>query len=141
MRVDWAIPCRYVEVQQSGGATLVGAGADLIAVPQLPTPVQVTFAVRFVGDPDELDGHTTHPIVTRLFDTDGNLRGEQRIDMEATSSQVVRGFAAELIVPVGIVIDAQVEGTYSVEFEIDGHTPKRVPVHVVTAETLRRASA
>lgn len=129
MRVNWAIPCRYAEVHQQG-ATIIGAGADLLTVPQLPAPVQALFVVRFVGDPDELDGETPHPTVVRLFDPHGQTIGEQTGELVGGVRQIVPGYVAEMIIPMGVVIDAREAGAYGVEFEIDGDA-LRVPIHVL----------
>lgn len=130
VRVDWAIPCRYVEVHQHGGATIVGAGADVVVVPEVPAPVQVLFAVRYVGDPEELDGETPHPIACRIFNPDGDMVGEQTGQVQAQVAQTIPGYVAELTVPSGVVIDARELGTYGVEFSIDGDD-RRVPIHVI----------
>lgn len=119
-----------MEVPPQGGATIVGAGADLIFVPAVPAPVQVTFAVRFVGAPDELDGETEHRVVCRLFDPGGEPMGEQGTILKGEIDQRVPGYVAEVTVPMGVVLDAQQAGSYSVEFEIDGHRYRRVPIHV-----------
>jgi hypothetical protein len=131
VKVDWAIPCRYVEVP-TGGATIVGAGADLVVIAAVPAAVPVLFAVRFVGDPDELDGETQHAVACRLFDPDGNLMGAQEGQIVSDVEQIVPGYLADVTMPMGVVIDAKRFGTYGVEFEIDGHAA-RVPVHVVQA--------
>ncbi len=44
--------------------------------------------------------------------------------------QLVPGYLAELIIPTGVVIDAQRDGSYGVEFEIDGDR-LRVHIHIV----------
>jgi hypothetical protein len=130
VRVDWAIPCRYVEVAPQGGATIVGAGTDVVMPGEIPSPVQMLFAVRFVGPPDELDGETPHPVACRLFDPEGEMMGEQAGQIVGDVNQIVPGYAAEVTIPMAVVIDAQRFGTYSVEFEIDGDA-RRVPIHIV----------
>lgn len=129
MRVDWAIPCRYVEVHNQG-ATLVGAGADLLVAPELPAPIQVLFAVRFVGAAEEMDGETQHEMLVRLFDPAGESMGEQGGQLAAGVKQLVPGYLAELLMPLGIVLNAEQSGTYGVEFVIDGNA-LRVPIHIV----------
>lgn len=129
MRVDWAIPCRYVEVQQHG-ATIVGAGADLAFIPQVPAGVQMLFAVRFVGAPDELDGETKHSIGCRIFDPRGTQVGEQMGEITGVATQILPGYVAEVTVPMGVIIDAREFGSYAVEFAIDDET-RRVPVHIL----------
>lgn len=130
MRVDWAIPCRFVEVQQPFGATIVGAGADVVQVPQIPSPVQLLFAVRYIGLEEDLDGEAVHPFGCRMYKPDGEKVGEQGGQLTATATLRVPGYAVELIVPQALVFGAEEYGTYSFEFSIDDHN-LRVPIHVV----------
>lgn len=134
MRIDWAIPCRYVEVH-GDGATIVGAGADVFVVPQIPTPIQILFAVRFVGPPDEVSGQQ-HSLACRLFDPGGTALGEQSGQMATDVNQIVPGYLAELTVPMGVVLNVDQHGTYHVEFSIDDDDTVRVPIHVVDPSTM-----
>ncbi|MGN6371525.1 MAG: hypothetical protein ACTHM1_00820 [Solirubrobacteraceae bacterium] len=129
MKVDWAIPCRFAEVHQ-GGATIVGAGCDVVPVQGTPTPIQVLFAVRYVGAPDELDGATEHAIGCRIFNPAGEKVGEQAGEIKAKVDQLVPGYVADVTIPTGLVIEAQEFGTYGIEFWIDDHS-LRVPIHVI----------
>lgn len=131
VRVDWAIPCRYVEVQQAGGATIVGAGADLATVQSTPAAVPVLFAVRLVGAPDEFDGKTPHELACRIYGPDGQQVGEQTARLTSQIDQRVPGYVAEILLPLGVVLDVQGVGTFGVEFSVDDHS-LRVPIHVVT---------
>jgi hypothetical protein len=133
VQVDWAIPCRFVEVQQPGGATIVGAGADVALVPALPMALQLLFAVRYVGAPGELDSQTLHPFACRIFNPAGEQIGEQTGSLSAQATQIVPGYLAELIVPSAIVLEVTEHGTYHIEFAID-ESVKRVPMHIVARE-------
>jgi hypothetical protein len=130
VRVDWAIPCRYAEVQPGRGATIIGAGTDVVIAPHIPAPMQVLFAVRFVGEANELDGEMSHPVVCRIFAPSGDPIGEQTAGLTVDAQQIVPGYLADVTIPMGIVIETQTYGTYHVEFEIDGHS-QRVPIHVI----------
>jgi hypothetical protein len=128
LQVQWAIPCRYVELAQAG-ATIVGAGADIVVAPQLPAPAQLMFAVRYVGSPEEFDG-SAHRIGCRIFDPAGNPMGEQSAGMSAEAAQVVPGYTIEMIVPTAVVIEIRQHGTYRVQFFIDDATLD-VPMHFI----------
>jgi len=130
VRVDWAIPCRYVEVTPGTGATIVGAGADVAFVPELPAPIQLLFAVRYVGAPDELEGEIAHPIVCRIFNPAGKFLGEQRGNLTAQATQLVAGYVAELIIPTAVVLNAESFGSYRLEFGID-ESELPVPIHII----------
>jgi hypothetical protein len=135
VRVDWAIPCRYVEVQQGAGAVLVGAGADTAPVPRLPTPIQLLFAVRYLGVPDELDGEIEHPIACRIFNPAGEQIGDQSGRLKAHATQLIPGYLAELILPTAIVFEPQEYGTYHFEFSID-ESSERIPMHIIDPQLL-----
>lgn len=96
----------------------------------MPAAVQILFAVRYVGDPDELDGETAHEIACRIYDPDGTQVGEQTARLSAGVEQHVPGYVAAIVVPTGIVLEIQRLGTYGVEFSIDDHD-LRIPVHAV----------
>jgi len=134
VRVDWAIPCRYAEVHPQSGATIIGAGADLIIAPQIPTPVQVLFVVRFVGAPEEVKGDA-HPVTCRVLDPDGSEIGQQTAEITTELTQVVTGYVAEVTIPMGILLLVAQYGTYRVEWTIDGGDPLPVPIHVVEPPT------
>jgi hypothetical protein len=134
VRVDWAIPCRYVEVHDNQ-ATIVGAGVDLHTVPQLPMPLQVLFAVHMVGPPFE-DQHEAqeHTLACRIFGPDGQLAGELTGKMQVGGEQQIAGWAVHMTIPMAIVFEARAAGSYGVEFQVDDVEPLRVPIHVVLAE-------
>ncbi len=134
MKVDWAIPCRYVEVQSGGGATIVGAGADLVRVLEFPCPVQVLFAVRFLVAPDELEVGAQHGVACRSFNAKGEQIGELSGELSVGEvTQQVPGYIAEIIVPMAARIEAREAGTYRFEFEVDGDV-RGVPVHIFEAD-------
>lgn len=135
MRVDWAIPCRYVEVQPNAGAVLVGAGADATVLPSLPTAIQLLFAVRYVGAPEEMDGEIEHPIAIRIFNPAGGQIGEQRGQLKAHATQLIPGYRAELIIPTAIVLEPEEYGTYHFAFSID-ESEERVPFHILDPNVL-----
>jgi hypothetical protein len=57
MRVDWAIPCRYAEVDD-GLATIVGAQVDAVRVADFPARVGTWLALRLVfGDDEAASAH------------------------------------------------------------------------------------
>lgn len=56
MRIEWAIPARYVEVNQ-GLATIVGAGANVFTVPDFPAGIGLMVAVKIVAAEGDTDEH------------------------------------------------------------------------------------
>lgn len=113
----------------------MGAGADTAALPSLPMPIQLLFAVRYVGAPEELDGETEHPVSIRIFNPAGDQIGEQSGQLKAHATQLIPGYVSELIVPSGVVFEPHEYGTYHFEFSIDD-SRERVPMHIVDPELL-----
>jgi hypothetical protein len=49
VRIQWAMPCRAIDLSQAepGIVTIRGAGIDVVLVPELPHPVALIVAARF----------------------------------------------------------------------------------------------
>jgi hypothetical protein len=49
VRIQWAMPCRAIDLSQAepGIVTIPGAGIDVVLVPELPHPVALIVAARF----------------------------------------------------------------------------------------------
>jgi hypothetical protein len=128
LRVDWAIPCRYAEVNDNL-ATIVGAGIDHMFVPALPAPVQVVLAVRLVSPPDEVAGGDEHPLGWAVLDDQRNTIAE----LGGMFAPAIEGAPADWLVglhlPIVVIFPVEVEGTYTIELTVDDHTYS-VPMHV-----------
>lgn len=88
------------------------------------------FAVRYVGDPDELDGETEHPIACRVFAPGGSQMGEQTASLKASAIPIVPGYVAEMTIPTALVLEMREYGTHRIEFSIDGNSVD-VPMHCI----------
>jgi hypothetical protein len=131
MNIDWAIPCRFVEVHDNLG-TIIGAGIDTVAVAELPTPIQILLAVRLVGLNEEFTADQQHQATNRVRDpTDeviSEVRGEFVIGAESSRADWLAG----VIVPVGVQFPAAEEGTYTIELTMDDASTS-LPLHVVAS--------
>ena len=131
MNVDWLIPCRYVEIHDNL-ASIMGAGIDTFWVPDLPATVQVAFAIRLTGLPEELDGeieHTSRNVVR-------GPGGDTLSDVNATF-RVGGGppglrpdWLQGIMLGTHLSFLAPSAGTYTFEHIVDGSS-RQAPLHVV----------
>jgi hypothetical protein len=117
-RIDWAIPCRYVEVT-GGTATIVGAGVDTYWVDDFPAHIEVLLAVRIVGLPDELRQQTD--LLVRMLDPDMSELG--RLEGSFTGEPGpghYEGWEIQAIEPLAVRFEALVQGAYTVDLQLGG---------------------
>lgn len=129
MNIDWAIPCRYVEVHDNLG-TIIGAGIDTYWVRELPTPIQVVLAVRLLAMQEELDEAVPHSGMNRVRDPRGNvlsdIGGEFAVGGESARPEWLTGIMLGTVVQ----FEATEEGTYTIEHVVD-ESSASLPIHVV----------
>jgi hypothetical protein len=132
LRVDWVIPCRYVEVND-GLATVVGAGVDHYTVPSLPTPLQVPTAIRLVGLPDDEEHRLNITILSPLMEsaTDEPMFVTFRTQKNALLPD---GWESATLIPAAVVFMASAEGAYTFTVEVDGSS-KSIPIRVKAADS------
>lgn len=129
MHIDWAIPCRYVEVHDNLG-TIIGAGVDTYWVRDLPTTIQVVLAIRVLGMADELTEEVAHSSANRVRDPSGEIvseiSGDFRIGAEVVREDWLTGFIVSSVVQ----FEVTQEGTYTIDTDVDGSS-QSLPIHVV----------
>lgn len=135
MQVQWAIHCRYAEVYGQGGATIVGAGADVLFLPEVPSVQQLMFAVKYTASPDELEAGAEHDLRCRMRGPSGELLGELTTKGKFEGKMIIDGYVAEMIVPTAVVLEVKGYGSYGFEFSIDGREADPVPIHVIASGT------
>ena len=129
MNIDWAIPCRYVEVHDNLG-TIIGAGIDTFWFADLPAQLQVALAVRLVGLPDEFTLDQQHTARNVVRDPSGEVVTEVggEFTMEAESARA--DWLASVIAHVVVQFEVSEEGTYTIELNVDDASSS-LPIHVV----------
>jgi hypothetical protein len=118
LRIDWAIPCRFVEVNE-GLATMVGAGANIFTVPPLPQPVGFMIALRIVADEDD---HADHVFGSQVLGPDMEPVGElisAEFNMGPVNPNKPAGWEQSLAVPTAVQFMAEEEGQYTVRLSVD----------------------
>lgn len=120
MRIEWAIPCRFVELY--GLATIVGAGIDTYWLPEIPSPVQVFMAIRLVAPEEELGDDKPHQLVVRVLGPDMQPIGDElTMEFAAPANPMKRpGWEGGIIMRVVHVFSAEEIGVYTIELAVDG---------------------
>jgi hypothetical protein len=139
--IDWAVTCRYAESDGNVG-TIVGAGIDVLYVPQLPHPVGVMAAVRLSATFEEVRDGQRHEIAGRILGPEGSpLRNPDGSEVPALTAnfqaggatQLVPGWLVSPLFAFGFQWLATEEGTYTVHIRVGDATPSLSPVHVLKA--------
>jgi hypothetical protein len=132
-RIDWAVPCRYVEVQPTG-ATIVGAGMDALVVAATPAEVRFMVAVRLVVPEHEFGEE--HEFQTRLLGPDLNAVGSPtRVTFQANAQpQHEPGTDGTQILASDVRFSAAEPGRYTLEMVLDGRTEQTVAMRVVVPQ-------
>ena len=94
MQIAWAVTCRYAESNGVQG-TIVGAGVDVLFVPEFPSQVAIMLAVRLTATPDELRADQQHELVIRIEGPDGQpartIAGEEVEPLRARMLAATQG--------------------------------------------------
>ena len=140
MNIDWAVACRYAE-SDGTVATLVGAGIDVVFLPEFPAPVGLMMAVRLAAPPDELAPGQVHQLRCRVLDPNNQPVNapdgtevptlEVGIGSQVPVQQIVPGWLVNPLVAFGAQWWATEPGTYTVQVWINDGEPHLSPYHVV----------
>lgn len=127
MRVDWAIACRYVEVN-GGLATIIGAGIDTFWVSEFPANLTVPVAVKVAGSQDEVEnehvlmGRVLNPQLEEIASIQGTFTAESSLDAQP-------GWEASIALATLHVFTATEPGAYTIDVNVDGRS-QTVPLAV-----------
>ncbi len=126
LRVDWAIACRFAEVNNNL-ATIVGGGIDHTLVPALPAPVQVIVLARLVGPPEEFQGEHTVACAAYAPNLSELARVEGRLVIPAIPPA---DWVLAIYYPMAVQFLASDAGAYRLEVSIDNSEAYPIPMHV-----------
>jgi hypothetical protein len=129
LRVDWVIPCRFVEVT-NGLATIVGAGIDTFTVPQLPSPVGMSLALRICGLPDTAQHDLEIDILGPSMES---IQEPLKTQFSMTPQPGnVAGWEVQALLPIVLQFEAPDDGTYTLNVSVDGAS-RSIPFRVLVA--------
>jgi len=80
VRVEWAIPCRYAELE-GGTATIVGAGVDVFFVADLPAIIGMMVVMKLSGSAEEWEAQFT--LGFQILDPSAPVVREESIEIGA----------------------------------------------------------
>jgi hypothetical protein len=132
VRIDWVIPCRYVEVHDNL-ATMVGAGIDTLTVPELPVVVQVLVAVRLLALADEWTADVKHSARNVIYGPNAQVVSEVADEFALVAEGSREDWLTGVILPTVVTWEATEEGAYTLEHHVDDASAQ-VPLHVVLAQ-------
>jgi uncharacterized protein DUF6941 len=128
MRVEWAIPCRYLE-SEGGTATIVGAGIDTFFVPDLPATVGFMLAMKLVA-PDE-DWQREFRLVFKILGPTATVVREESVTLGAhPGTQLFETWERGGIIPSAHQFEVAGPGAYSLEILINDEPKHSVPFFV-----------
>jgi hypothetical protein len=125
MRVDWAIPCRYAEVN-GPLTTIVGAPSNTFYVPDLPAAIGCPVAIRIVATEDELGDE--HVVRMDLMGPDLGSLGELSVSFtpDGLAEDREPGWEIGTMSVQVIQWEAEQEGAYTLNVYLDDRHAKTV---------------
>jgi hypothetical protein len=133
VRIDWAIPCRYAEVNGSL-ATIIGAQVDAARVPSFPARVNTWLALRLVFSDEELA--ESHEVLLRILDPQLSEVDESVAELRLgpPNPQKAPGWEGSHLMATFVQFDADEEGTHTIEVYLDGRHQQTLPFSVTATE-------
>jgi hypothetical protein len=116
-------------------ANILGSGMNVFRPASLPAQLQLVVALNVLAREDELgqeqqlEGVILGPDMEPASDT---LSMPLRIDANPAKPP---GWEQNAIFPLMVVFEAQLEGTYTIQFSIDGRNQPPVAIYVAEAGT------
>lgn len=134
MRIVWAVACRYAEMSDGGGATMIGAGVDQTVVPTVPFDLTLTIVLKLAARPDEAG--TDHTIGFCFRDPLLEMSGpfEDTIQVPELHDDHPEGLEDATVIPTMHVFTVERPGLHQIDIEIDGRNGASVPFYVALAD-------
>lgn len=134
MRVECALLCDAASVRE-GLLHVLGGGISRISVDEFPVRLPLTFALRAVLEPRELQRH--HKLHLELVDHAANLQGALDLTFEVEDPDRPTEEAA-LVVPVSLEpLPLRGPGTYLINATLDSRALGTFPLRVARRESVK----
>ncbi|MEX2108509.1 MAG: hypothetical protein WD827_06455 [Solirubrobacterales bacterium] len=130
MKIEWVIPCRYVEVRDNI-ATILGAGGDRFVVTEEPWEIAIMLAIRISALVEELGPDRVYPVENHIRDPRGAVIQEEVGSFSATARGEIatNNWLQGVWVPVEAKFPTETEGTYTITHKF-GDSEHLLPVHI-----------
>jgi hypothetical protein len=130
MKIDWVIPCRYVEVHDNL-ATIVGAGGDRFVLSEEPWVLEIMLAIRVTALVEELGPDNLYPVENKIRDPEGNAIHEEEGSFSATARGDIHDptWLQGVFIATQVKFPAEVEGTYTIA-HVFGNSEHLLPLHI-----------
>jgi hypothetical protein len=120
MRLDWAIPCMSVNLENGVALSIENACWDSLNVPELPHPIEFVAFARFVGLPGDFAEEADRTVEAYLL---GPAMGQVvDISFELPSSEpppaLPAGWEMNWPMPILVQFTAEEAGPYGLDFYI-----------------------
>jgi hypothetical protein len=130
VRISWAIPCRYVEVND-GLVTIIGGGSNVITLLALPGVVGTMVAIQLVTDEDDDERHMFGNQVLGPDMAPVTELAQVEFDMGEVNPLKPAGWEQALIPPIAVQFPVAEEGQYTLQLSVDDRSTT-VPLLVQT---------
>ena len=129
MRIDWAIPRRYAEIN-GGLATVVGAQVDAVRVAGFPARVGTWLAVRLVFGDEETDSE--HDVTLKILDPQMGESGETHTNLTLgpPNPEKAPGWEGSHLMATFVQFEAKSSGTHTFEVYVDGRHQQTLPFSI-----------
>ena len=122
MRIQWAVPCRGIDLSEAepGIVTIRGAGIDVVLVPRLPHAVAVIVAARFAtpvhdaGSTVDFEALLLGPGMTLVAEI------ESQLTVGPPSAKHPDGWEMTMLIPLVMQFTAVDEGAHGMEIRLNG---------------------
>lgn len=130
MKIDWVIPCRYVEVNDNL-ATIIGAGGDRFMLLEEPWTVEIMLAIRVTALVEELGPDKVYSVENSIRDPEGNVIHEEAGSFSATARGDIHDptWLQSVFIATEAKFEAELEGTYTLS-HVFGDSEHLLPLHI-----------
>lgn len=135
MRLEWAIPCGSVRIENNGRVSAIeDFGFDTLVVDPFPSPVEFVALIRAVGLPGDFAEDADRIVEAYLLGPgmDPLVSIEFEIRSGEPSPDHMAGWEMNAVIPLFIRFTPHAEGTHSLDLYIHGRVqPCSIPLQII----------
>ena len=123
MRIEWAIPCESVTVDDDDHvAAIHNFGFDAVLVRSVPAEIDFVVVCRFVGRPEDFTEEATRSVEVILTGPRTEVLMETTLEVRSGEASRDRpeGWEIYTVIPLLIEFTAHAEGAHVLDFYVSG---------------------